>query len=45
MDTKDIIREFIWVDRQEEPVCPYCGKVLEEVGGKWYCENCGVREI
>ena len=44
MDTMDIIREYSLVDK-EDFVCPYCGKVLDEVDGKWYCENCGVREI
>lgn len=26
-------------------ICPYCGRVMEEIDGKWYCEYCGAREI
>lgn len=26
-------------------ICPYCGKVMEELDGKFYCENCGAREM
>lgn len=30
---------------EEDMICPYCGKDLEEIDGKFYCKNCGVREI
>lgn len=26
-------------------ICPYCGKEMEEIDGKYYCENCGAREM
>ncbi len=45
MDTMNIIREYSFANNQGELVCPYCGNVLEEVDDKWYCENCGVREV
>ncbi len=45
MDTMNIIREYSYGDNPGNIICPYCGKELDEVDGKWYCENCGVREI
>lgn len=39
------IRVYPLPEYEEDMICPYCGKELEEVNGKLYCDNCGVREI
>lgn len=45
METISIERVYPLPMCEEDYICPYCGKNLEEIDGKLYCENCGVREI